>query len=402
MTTEVDPALTGAAYELANAGYVPMPDPQEREEREAIGSDSVSLREAAAERGRTQEDVVVRAYNGPDGKPAAANEAISLSRASRDYAGATAAEKLLAESGRSMEFADRVDALRAEALASDPDAAERYGLEPLQAEGDGTEDGGFGEPRSVPSRRGDAPATSPLDPELEKALQHPQVRHAIEEQLGEAEKVRQTYLDGLAAATQIAQASFLGQFPELAGVAPEVLPGVLEQLSRDDPAKFERVRASVAATEHLFAQQRAENARQAELGRQKFEGYARAEDARFETMLKAEPRETQAAVSAEIMASARESGIEPAELNRLFNSEPLMRNAIFQRMMYDAGKYRLMMKAKDAAATRPLPPVLRPGASRSPAERQQADLRTLSARLSNSGDIKDAVALYHARRSGGR
>jgi hypothetical protein len=158
----------------------------------------------------------------------------------------------------------------------------------------------------------------------------------------------------------------------------------------------------VAATAHLFAQQRAENARQAELGRQNFEGYARAEDARFETMLKAEPRETQAAVSAEIMASARESGIEPAELNRLFNSEPLMRNAIFQRMMYDAGKYRLMMKAKDAAATRPLPPVLRPGASRSPAERQQADLRTLSARLSNSGDIKDAVALYHARRSGGR
>jgi hypothetical protein len=75
---------------------------------------------------------------------------------------------------------------------------------------------------------------------------------------------------------------------------------------------------------------------------------------------------------------------------------------IFRGMQYDAGKYRLMMKARDVAAARPLPPVVRPGIARSPGERQQADLRTLSAKLSNSGDIKDAVALYHARKSGRR
>ena len=69
-------------------------------------------------------------------------------------------------------------------------------------------------------------------------------------------------------------------------------------------------------------------------------------------------------------------------------------------MQDDAGKYRLMMKAKDVAAARPLPPVQRPGMSRMPGERAQADLRTLNARLSSSGDIKDAVALYHARKSG--
>src|SRR4029079_1139494 len=168
------------------------------------------------------------------------------------------------------------------------------------------------------------------------------------------------------------------------------------------PAKFARVQATVAATEQLFAQQRVESGRQAELARQEFQSYAQSEDARLETMLKGEPKEVQAAVTAEIMASARASGVEPAELNRLFNSEPLMRNAVFQRMMYDAGKYRLMMKARDAAAARPLPPVQRPGMARTPAEREHADLRTLNARLSSSGDIKDAVALYHARKSGRR
>ena len=75
---------------------------------------------------------------------------------------------------------------------------------------------------------------------------------------------------------------------------------------------------------------------------------------------------------------------------------------IFRGMQYDAGKYRLMMKARDAAAARPLPPVLRPGVARSQSERQHADLRTLSAKLSSSGDIKDAVALYNARKFGRR
>jgi hypothetical protein len=119
-------------------------------------------------------------------------------------------------------------------------------------------------------------------------------------------------------------------------------------------------------------------------------------------MLKGEPLETQRAVSAEIVASAKASGVEEAELFRLFHSEPLMRNAVFQRMMYDAGKYRLMMKAKDAVSARPVPPVQRPGMARTPAEREHTDLRTLNARLSNSGDIKDAVALYRARKSNRR
>ena len=75
---------------------------------------------------------------------------------------------------------------------------------------------------------------------------------------------------------------------------------------------------------------------------------------------------------------------------------------IFRGMQYDAGKYRLMMKAKDAVAAKPVPPVQRPGMARTPAEREHADLRTLNARLSSSGDIKDAVALYHARKSNRR
>jgi hypothetical protein len=404
MTDETESALTGAAYELANAGYVPMPDPQVEKERETIGSDAASLREAAAQQTEATDDLTVRGYTGPDGEPAAPNEAVTLARASRDYASATAAERLIAESETSKVLAERVDALRAEALANDPGAAEFYGFErpPAKAEEPASVNAEAEVPGMEAPAQGGDPAVPGLDPEVERALQHPQVRHAIEEQLGEAERSRQSYLAGLAAATQIAQVSFLSQFPELAAISPENLPGALEQLSRQDPEKFERVRTMVTAAEQLLEGQQAENGRQAELNRQHFESYARSEDARFETMMNGESRQTQAAVSAEILASAKASGIEPVELSRLFHSEPLMRNAVFQKMMYDAGKYRLMMKAKDLAVAKSLPPVVRPGTSRTPSERQQADLRTLSAKLSSSGDIKDAVALYHARKSGRR
>jgi hypothetical protein len=84
-------------------------------------------------------------------------------------------------------------------------------------------------------------------------LQHPQVLQAIEERIGEVEKARQNYRDGLLAATQMAQASFLGQFPELAAIAPENLPGALELMSRQDPAKFARVRSLIASSVLLRA-----------------------------------------------------------------------------------------------------------------------------------------------------
>jgi hypothetical protein len=403
MPDENDFVLTGAAFELANAGYRSMPERDNEDQAEAIGSDSASLREAAEQRAGSHDDVTVRQYIDSNGKPVAANEAVTLDRAGRDYARAAAADIAAMENETSTALAARVDALRAEALAKDPDAAEFYGFEPLQAEADKskTDDS---DPRKTASEPDDLddPKTMGLDPEIEKVINHPQVRAAIEEQFGEAEKTRQGYLNGLAAATQIAQVSFLSQFPELVSVAPENMPATLEQMSRQDPQKFARVQALVASTEQLFAQQRRESLHEAETARQNFHSYAKSEDARLETMLKGEPKATQHAVTTEIFASAKASGVEPDELLRLFNSEPLMRNAVFQRMMYDAGKYRLVMKARDAAAARPVPPVQRPGMARTPGEREHADLRTLNARLSSSGDIKDAVALYNARKSSKR
>src|SRR5690349_5426510 len=97
MADERDPLLTGAAFDLAAAGYKPMPDREQKVEEE-IGSDVGSLREAADKISTPRDEVVVREYRDQNGKPAAATEAVTLERASRDYASAVAAEKLIVES----------------------------------------------------------------------------------------------------------------------------------------------------------------------------------------------------------------------------------------------------------------------------------------------------------------
>ena len=71
---------------------------------------------------------------------------------------------------------------------------------------------------------------------------------------------------------KIAQASFLSQFPELAAIAPENLPATLELMSRQDPAKFARVKSLIATSEQLLARQEQEGRLQAERTRQNSSG----------------------------------------------------------------------------------------------------------------------------------
>jgi len=396
MTIDSDSNLTGASFDLAHAGYAEMPDPSHEQERESIGSDSASLHDAAERRADPQAGVVVRQYTNAEGKRAAANEAVTLSRAARDYASATANDRLAAEGVSSEALAARIDELRADVAANDTEAPEFYGFEKPEADEEDEEPS----PSEATLRSGQT--STARDPDIEMLMQHPQVRLALEEKVGEVEQARRGYVEGLDVAMQMAQASFVSQFPELVGLAPEQLPVVLAQMARQDPAKLSRIQAIVAASEQLRARQGEEMRRTADASRRNFQDYAKAEDVRLEALLKGEARDVRQAVAQEIMASAKASGLEPDELQRLFDSEPLMRNATFQRMMYDAGKYRLMMKARDAVAAKPIPPVQRPGMAVSRGERDQHDLRALSARLSSSGDLNDAVALYQAKTAGRR
>jgi hypothetical protein len=172
MVDQTHAELTGADFGLVNAGYTQMPDPAREKERQSIDSDSASLREAADQLSDQQPKVVVRQYTNGEGKPADPNEAVTLTRAARDYASATAGDRTIAENQSSEALAARIDALRAEVAASDPDAPEFYGFEPPQRSNEPNED--IDAPVNAAEDQGERPAA--LDPDFEQLLRHPQVR----------------------------------------------------------------------------------------------------------------------------------------------------------------------------------------------------------------------------------
>ncbi len=81
----------------------------------------------------------------------------------------------------------------------------------------------------------------------------------------------------------------------------------------------------------------------------------------------------------------------------LFESEPIMRNAAFQKMMHDAAKYRLAQKSVSKAVPKAVPHVQKPGVSRPAEPRGSEDVRALAAKFASNPSVKNAAALYAAK-----
>jgi hypothetical protein len=177
--------------------------------------------------------------------------------------------------------------------------------------------------------------------------------------------------------------AFADQFPEFATMSPEQWPTALAIIQQQDPAKFTRIQTYIARSNQLFAAQQQIQRAQAEATRREFTGYAKSEDAKFDVMIPKIAPEQRRAIEGEIMAGVKEAGLQPNEFFARYNSEPLLRNAHFQKMMFDAAQYRLLQKAPAKAVARPLPPVLRPGTSQ-PISRAAADVAALEKQFSTA------------------
>jgi hypothetical protein len=177
--------------------------------------------------------------------------------------------------------------------------------------------------------------------------------------------------------------AFADQFPEFATMSPEQWPTALAIIQQQDPAKFSRIQTYVARSNQLFAAQQQIQRAQAETTQREFTGYAKSQDAKFDTMIPKVAPEQRRAIEGEIMAGVEEAGLQPDEFFARYNSEPLLRNAHFQKMMFDAAQYRLLQKAPAKAVSRPLPPVLRPGTAQS-ISRGAADVAALERQFSTA------------------
>jgi hypothetical protein len=171
-------------------------------------------------------------------------------------------------------------------------------------------------------------------------------------------------------------------------------------MQQQDPARYAQIESAVLRSADLFRQQAIAQQQQQQAEQSRRETNSRAQTKIFEEKIKDVPKERRSNIEKEIATALSERG---ADLNEVvtFLRTSEASSASVMGLLWELGDTRLQLKAiksaKTAVASKQLPPVQRPGVSRSSAERSGDDLRSLNDKLSQTGDIKDAMKLYQAR-----
>jgi hypothetical protein len=174
-------------------------------------------------------------------------------------------------------------------------------------------------------------------------------------------------------------------------------------IAAQNPARYEQLRTQLAQTHQLYAASVQAKAAQQQQAAVRFQQYAAQNDAAMERFLKSEPPETVAKVKREIVAIAeRDYGVGRDELAALLQSQPIMRAAPFQQMMYDAAKYRLALKSAAERALPPAPPVMRPGVAQPPLAADDERVLDAQAAFRSNPNPKTAAAVLVAKRDARR
>jgi hypothetical protein len=410
-----DAQLTGRFAEEARAGYRSMPEPQKREERtfETGREAADTLAAKRRNRGHVPEAVQPIEYRDDRGRKISNKETVTLERGADDLKVKRQNDAIVKEVNDRDWLARDVDNLRAKAGV--PTQIDDANIDPNQFD-----PRLFGDPRShlQPQQpqidpahlpRDVQPAPPGIDPDLHLAFQNPKIRNAVETEMNKAVTTATTaqkhYAENVVAAQEIALGSINAAFPEMAGVKTQAqMQEVLNRLQQTNPQRFQQAQQMLQNFTRLHVERQNMERQKQQFERQSFQREAVAQDAAFLKSVSHIPMEQRKAVEGHVLTYAQSLGIDANTFSHLMATNPIMRNSSFRRMMFRAVQADLAEKqfaAQRQQNRAQVPPVSRPGHSNGGGVRavQSANLQQLSAKLTQSGDAKDAAALLMAMRS---
>jgi hypothetical protein len=275
------------------------------------------------------------------------------------------------------------------------------GADDAQAEIDGKK----AAQKEVDKLRGEKPAEPKIetDEDVDRVLKSPKVQAAISAKLGEAETQRAHYEAAVADAGKFAIASLLGDFPEFEDVPLDRWANEINAMHEREPArarlmlnKLQALGRVEAANQHLKAQKTARE-------QTEFKAYAAKENARFAEMTKSIPAKEMAEIEAHVPKMLAEHGADVESFLKAVSNQTTFPRASAEALLVKAARYDLLMKnARLPRAVPPVPTVQRPGYSGPRTNSGDASLAALTAKLNQTGNLKDAAKLLAARRSKGR
>jgi hypothetical protein len=381
------------ATELADKQFVPMqmsepaakPEPSFSSETEGLRAAATELQERRATEEREPIRREYRATETNERMPL--EQTRKLSEAADDLKNLREVEDAAASELAAMSLREKVDHFLAQ--GEQQPAASPAEQQPQQQQAEPAP-----QPESVEAVNG-------VDPEVARALENPKIRQAINEQISHSEQARQQYMAALHQVSQIQAAAITRQFPELAGATQETLPAILNAINVRDPARAQAIVSHLQSTskqiEATNQQIRAEQQRAAQQAAHQFQAYSKAEDSKFEEFEKTRPAsEVKAVRGAVIDTLVNHYGVDKEELARMWATNPMLRAAPIQRLLYDITRFHIAQDGIKKA-----PPVNRPVMRPGEVDTSGADhsgVREAMREFSKAPTAKSAAAALMARR----
>jgi hypothetical protein len=210
------------------------------------------------------------------------------------------------------------------------------------------------------------------------------------------EQARQHYEAALPQLLATLQSQQAGEFADIKSMAD------VERLAREDWPRYllwdlQQKKIAEVGQQLLAAQHRQVVEKLAH-----FTDFAKRQDDLFKEKVPDMVDEAKAAeLQKKALALLSDLGFDEAELAQSWNGQKdlSLRDHRVQLLIRDATLWREAQAKAKAAATKPVPPVQRPGAAAARAGTDEARVTHLTQRLEQTGSLKDAAALVRARRA---
>jgi hypothetical protein len=253
--------------------------------------------------------------------------------------------------------------------------------------------------REVDKLRGDKPAPQiETEDDVERVLKSPKIRDAIAERVAESEKQRGEYETAVQHIGKERVAALHADFPEMQSVPLQNWAAAITEMHQREPARAAAIVTRLRALAEVEVAVQQIQADKTAREKAAFVTYAAEQNKKFAELTKGMSQTDLSAVKAEIPTMLKDYGVDdPRAFLQAIHGQSTFPRASAERILVDAAKYRMIMRAPKAVATRAVPNVMRPGIAGPRVDRGEIGLAALSAKLSKSGSLKDAVALRLAR-----
>jgi hypothetical protein len=366
--------------EAESGVYKPMTEPPKANADEITLADAEIALELQAQEQADPTQIVYFDANGEKLNDEAAKgpvATVKLEAAAEDYSNysANVADHSLANIDA--EFARQVDAERLVATQGDQELAKEFGIEPPAP------------PKSEADKADEAAidAVEGLQDSAKAFLKDPQIRDSIQREYDAADQVKQAYTAQLQHAQAASLAALVEAAPHLAGLPPAEIERGLNVLAQVDPPAFQRAMKALERTKGISQAIQQEQQHSAQVQRQQFEAYGRAEDARLAAETGKSPKEIRE-IGERVVEHLGKLGISERALAYEWENNSLLRSAAGQKVLMRLDeletKYAAIQNAAKPRPDRPLPPVQRPGIARSKAEIDTDDLRSMYRQLDSA------------------